>query len=164
MQFSIKIEGVDSVKKEMRKINAKTRAILLDEVTDTATRMAADIKEDAPIGATTDLENSIKWNVTDLTGEVWTNLKYASDVEKGTKRKANRGWANWDDLSEWVRFKFGFGKSKSKKVKNAVSSLTFVIRKKLHDVGTDPQPFFEPNVKRWEKKFYNNVLRRLKRI
>jgi len=154
MEFSIKVDGLDSLKKEMRKIDSKTRAIVLREVTKAATGLHADIKSDAPVGATAGLKQTIQWNVTDTSADVWASKKYAPDVEKG--QKPGR-WPNMEDLQLWVKKKLGVSKKR-------LRSVTFLVARKIHDKGTEAQPFFEPNVRRWEKRFYNNLMKAIKRL
>lgn len=154
MQFSLSVEGIDDVKREFKRLDQKTRALLLGEVTDTVYRMRSDIKADAPRGAEGRLKGSISANVTDLQGEVWTNVDYAPDVERG--QKPGR-WPKVEDLMAWVKEVINPSKKK-------LRSVTFLVGRKIFERGTDKNPFFETNAKKWEKLFYKNVLRKIKKL
>ena len=154
MEYRLSIEGLDEVKKDLKHFNERVRAGLLSEVADTTTKIHKQAKEDAPMGAEGDLKRGVGQIVTDLTGEVWSGAAHSIAVEQGQKPGK---WANVEDLMLWV-------KRKLRVPKNRLSSVTYLVNRKIFMKGTDAQPFFEPAVKKHGKDFHRRVMKLLKRL
>ena len=154
MQLSLKIEGIKDVNGQLKAIDEKVRAGLIKEVARTTTDIHREAYTNAPMGAEGFLKKNIKFVVTDLNGEVMSNAGYSVDVEKGQKPGK---WPHVGDLTRWVSRKLGVPK-------NRLKGVTYLVGKKIFERGTDAQPFFEPAVKKYEKKFFANVQRMINKI
>jgi len=151
MQFSISVKGDRELSRALRGYNEKIRKGLMQEVAKTTYYIDDQAKTKVPTGATSYLRRSITPVVQDLAGTVSVNAKYGTDVERGQKPGT---WPNKDDLMYWVR-------KKLKVPKNKLKGITYLISRKIHDKGTDAQPFFEPAVKKGQRKFFLGVKRLL---
>jgi len=154
MQLSLKIEGIQETNGELKKIDAKVRGGLIREVAKTTTNIHREAYSNAPMGAEGFLKKGIRFIVTDLAGEVFSSAKYSVGVEKGQKPGT---WPHVGDLTRWVSRKLGVPK-------NRLKSVTYLIGKKIFEKGTDAQPFFEPAVKKHEKRFFRNVQRLINKL
>jgi hypothetical protein len=150
MQFSISVRGDKKLRKALRGYNEKVRKGLMREVAGTAAKIDREAKRNAPV-ATGLLRNRITFVVQDLAATVFSNAKYSTDVEKGQKPGS---WPNRDDIERWARRKL-------KVPKNRLKSVAFWVSRKIHDKGTDAQPYFEPAVKKGERWFYLRVKKRV---
>lgn len=153
MQFSLKVEGIKDVARDLENYSNRVRAGLLREVAKTTYGIHREAKENAPIGAEGTLKARIQASVVDLAGEAWSGAKHSLGVEMGQKPGT---WPHVGDLMLWV-------KRKLRVPKNRLKSVTYLIGKKIFEKGTQAQPFFEPAVNKWRDKFYNNVNRLIRK-
>jgi hypothetical protein len=150
MQFSITVKGNKEVKAALRGYNEKVRKGLMQEVARAAAMIDKDAKKAAPVASGL-LRNRITFIVRDLAATVFSNAKYSTDVEYGQKPGT---WPNREDIEKWVKRKLGVSKNK-------IKSVAFLVSRKIYNKGTDPQPYFEPAVKKGARFFYLRVKKRV---
>jgi len=151
MGYTIKT-NIKQVNGDLRKWNVKVDKAVKREVLNAATTIQRMARGDAPVDRGT-LRREIKFNHRGLTSTVWSGAKYGREVEEG--RKPGR-WPNMDSLQGWV-------KRKIKPANKRLKSITYLVARKIHDEGTDPQPYFEPAVNEYGPKFIRKIELILKR-
>lgn len=152
MQFSIRVDGVSDINRELKKYSEDVRKGVAREVAKTINEIRNDAVLNTPVH-TGKLRQSIHSEQSGVTGSVWVGAEYGVDVEQG--QKPGR-WPNVGDLMFWVKKKI---KPPAKKLR----SVTFLIGRKIFERGTQAQQFFEPAIRKYEKRFYNNIERLLNR-
>jgi hypothetical protein len=149
MQFSISVKGIDKVTRDLDKYSENVRKGITREVARTTTDIHRHAQQAAPMGAEGTLKRKINFAIADMVGEVWSGAEYSIGVEKGQKPGK---WPQYDDLMRWVQRKLRVPKNKLK-------SVTFLVGRKIFEQGTKAQPFFEPQVRKHEKRFQNRILK-----
>jgi len=153
MKFNLQVKGINEVKRSLNKFNKETVRELQREIDKTS----FDIQRRARRVAPSDrgiLRARIQRSSGMLAAIVWSGAKYSLDVEKGQEPGK---WPNKSDLEGWV-------KRNIKPPKKRLKGITYLIGRKIYKRGTDAQPFFEPTVKYYKQRFFNNVTRIMKKL
>ncbi len=114
-----------------------------------AHEMARDMRRKAP-KAHSHLVNSIKPDKVDMSHyQVGPHVNYAADIEYGTRPGK---WVSKQGIKDWLRVK---GLARGNNLKSAV----FLVRRKIHQKGTDAQPFVAPfaSDRQWRTRLYDAI-------
>ena len=84
VQFNIKIEGLDKLKKGFTRAGSSGARELNNAIRKSTFILQGDVKEKTPVD-TGNLRSKIYTKFAPLTGKVYTNVKYAKFIEKGTR-------------------------------------------------------------------------------
>lgn len=107
---------------------------------------AREAKREAPKAEST-LTNSIRaQQLTQLHTQIHTSTHYDGYVHEGTEKG---GWVPLDTMLEWVRVK----KIKPRNPKYDQRDLVYLIRRKIYEQGTPPNPFMQRAQKTTEPLF-----------
>lgn len=123
---------------------AKTTNVAVNDMTEV---LKFNIRKEAPVGATTQLKNTVQSTVNKNVGRVFTGVDYAVVIEKGRRAAPVARGAN---LKIWIRrSKKGqayFAALKSKYKNITLAGADFLLRRSLKNKKRNPDPFFERGI------------------
>ena len=153
--IQLKIRGVKEWREKLKTIPKRTAKEIAVALEVSGRRIKRAAQEFAPVGATSELRDTIALDLRPLEASIFSPQHYAPAVEFGLR--AGEQFPTFDERSSlrvWVRRVLGVDSA----------AVTFLVARKIKERGTTAQPFLEKAVRtnqNFVEQQFGEALRRL---